>query len=425
MRDQPRSRLPPRLGTGILSPRLEGSAYPGSYSSRPLRVPISLAPWFPQPQKDGVVFAELDNGMEHAYFVGILSKLLSLVSLDRPGVEVSAVEKKFVRPREKPFNYETATSFVLEFCRLSCVSLITFVASVVYLTRAVKSGQIRILPSSWRLLWVTSITLAEKFWEDNYVAPSHLRSTLQQFDVHLSAREFLVLQQALFKALEWKLDIPVPEFHSLMTSLLNNADPRVRRLVTVGSCFTPRPLPKPPMIEFASPATSTTTASDHHRDFRDFRDYRDYADFKRSLKVHDPVPPLVPLVRPPTTSMLSGLAQGRGYPSLAPRRENLSPVPPPPGARLSRDRSDKDISVVSLAAGRGYPSLTGIRGTTSPVPPPPHVVPREATQLDRGIREAFHRDAGRLPISWPNPASLAPPPSLSSLTAPRLFAGYH
>ena len=76
-----------------------------------------------------------------------------------------------------------------------------------------------------------------------------------------------------------------------------------------------------------------------------------------------------------------------------------------------------------LAAGRGYPSLTGIRGTTSPVrasdpaarpatlshgatdselgrdgcaapqagprevPPPPHVVPREATQLDRGIRE--------------------------------------
>merc|ERR1719487_2159035 len=163
---------------------------------------------------------------------------------------------------------------------MSCVSLITFVASVVYLIRAVKLGQIRLLPSSWRLLWVTSITLAEKFWEDNYVAPSHLRSTLQQFDVQLSAGDFLVLQQALFKALKWKLDIPVSEFHALMTSLLNNADPRVRRLVPVGNCFTPRPLPKPPVIEFASPATSTTTASDHYRADRDYRHYADFREYE-------------------------------------------------------------------------------------------------------------------------------------------------
>jgi hypothetical protein len=357
--------------------------------------------------------------MEHAYFVAILSKLLSLVSADRPGTEVSALEKKFVIKRGEHFTYESATSFVYDFCRISCVSLITFVGSVVYLMRAVKLSQIRILPSSWRLLWVTAITLAEKFWEDNYVAPSHLRNTLQQFDVGLSAGDFLVLQQALFKALKFKLDIPVAEFHSLMSSLLNSADPRVRRLVPGGNCFTPRPLPKPPVIEFASPATSTTTASDRDRGYRDYRDYRsfDHYDYTRPLKVHDPVPPLVPLVRPPTTNSLLS-SQGRGYPSAFPRwdNHNLSPVPPLPGARLSRDGSNNDISAASLSAGRGYPAMTGLRGTSSPVPPPPHVAPRDAV---------YHREAGRPPISWQNHSSLVPPTSWSSSLAPRLYTGLH
>jgi hypothetical protein len=381
--------------------------------------------------------------MEHAYFLGIVTRLLEMVSL-ADDHDVPASEQQFILKGEKPFTYESATAFLLDFCRMSCVSLISLVGSLVYVSRAVKSRQIRFHPTTWRLVWTTAVTLSEKFWEDNYVAPSHLRGTLQRFNVDLSSTGFLELQQTLFRILKWQLDIPPEEFHPLMTGLLGRVDPRVQALLPVQACFTPRPLPKPPVIDFASPASSSTTASD-----------RDRHTHARTLKTvsqgHQPIVQLVPSVRPPSKQAgyqpsfqpgyhltqpgqrARGPSPGRtgptGYPTQA--RDTARKMGQP-GHGLTRDSSLTDVG---YAANPAYPSARsytrGVRGTTSPVPPPPGIrdqreslLTREVLARELPVRE-LPRDLGRESVLRRPyaPPSAAPVFAWSNTSGPRLYAG--
>lgn len=208
-------------------------------------------------------FCDENLPKDYQIFVGSVSFLLLRVQPDSREKKMSTLEKMFRQPSPGSiFDVPRHATWMLKMTQRCCFSLTSFMGGLIYLERLRQRGKITLFESTWRSLWVASMIISEKWWEDNYIHPGHILNTYGS--THRS-REFLDMQMRLFEAMHYKLEITKDELKRWRTRLRSEMpEQSILSMVPFQQIFIPRPIPnlkvKKPQIE-KKPAAVTTMNS--------------------------------------------------------------------------------------------------------------------------------------------------------------------
>ena len=197
-------------------------------------------------------------------------------------MRASSCEKKFIIEgfnTAEPVRLSQDIVFLARLTQKCCFSLTTIVGALDILLRLYEKPSICFHASTWRSLLVTCLILSEKMWEDNFVHPMHI---IGQYNTYCpgqfshSKRDFLYMQLAIVEALEWRTNMNLTRYHSLVAAVMATEVPVcIYRVLSSQSqaSLIPRPLPalpkmilpasqrRPPLVRTGSAASTTSSAS--------------------------------------------------------------------------------------------------------------------------------------------------------------------
>ncbi|KAF4676191.1 hypothetical protein FOL47_006582 [Perkinsus chesapeaki] len=251
--------------TEINTPVTTGSSRPFERyfrQSEPNFLPIYDASRYAEllPEYNSSLFSEASESAERAFMLRYTQKLISLVHSAKTTDEELAnnpFESRFAvakadgvgNPRLTSFHSDAA--FVLKMTQRCCFSVATVLGGLDYFLRLIDKGLVTLHHTTWRSLWVCSMLLAEKMWEDNFVHPVHIMGQYSS-SAH-SKREYLQLQMGILKVLNWDMNISLKRFTDLVADIMAHpVSPQVIGAVPghPDKLFVLRPLPKVPKMNF-------------------------------------------------------------------------------------------------------------------------------------------------------------------------------
>lgn len=200
-------------------------------------------------------FCNEDVPLDYAVFTGAATFLLRRIEADPPTPLAEQPESLF-RQGGVPLAHEVRShaAWLLRMTQRCCFSLTSFLGALVYIERLRRARKLTLYESTWRSTWVAMSVLSEKRWEDNYVHPGHVHATYGS--THTS-QDQLLMQIALFKALDYRLAIGGEEFTIWLARLRAEVpDPQILNVVHFQRVFIPRPIPNLKVRKDRTPSTS-------------------------------------------------------------------------------------------------------------------------------------------------------------------------
>jgi hypothetical protein len=159
---------------------------------------------------------------EHLVFVGAVERLLSLISKD-DDTFMDTEEALFVEV-ERPSNFRSRCRFVKDITTRMNFSLQAVVGSVAYLWRLVEAKKVSFNGRTWRLLWLTAVTLADRSIEDDSMQEKYVREILGEM-AYRTKSEFRDMQWCIFKRLNFRTSFIKEDLGELASWCLEaNAD---------------------------------------------------------------------------------------------------------------------------------------------------------------------------------------------------------
>jgi hypothetical protein len=149
---------------------------------------------------------------EHRVFVGAVENLVSLISKDNDSF-MDTDEALFAEV-ERPSNFRSRCRFVKEITVRMNFSLQAVVGSVAYISRLVEAGKFVFNVQTWRLIWLTAVTLADRAIEDDSMQEKYVREILGEIAIRTKA-EFREMQWSIFKHLSFRTSFIKEEFRDL------------------------------------------------------------------------------------------------------------------------------------------------------------------------------------------------------------------
>jgi len=178
-----------------------------------------------------VNFSDETPQQELRLFVGYASAVLRLVQPGKTAMArvAQSLEAKAVTKDDRHnihlYDLSYEARWMLWFTRKCCFSFTSLVSTMIYLETLIKSEHIVFHPCSWRTLWVNMMIVAEKFWEDSYIHPSHI---IRSYTGSPSPRDSVEIQFYLLQGLRWSLNLDRWDFAAVMERLATTAsDPAV------------------------------------------------------------------------------------------------------------------------------------------------------------------------------------------------------
>ena len=120
------------------------------------------------------------------------------------------------------------TSFILSLLHQGMFSINTFIAGIIYLSRFKESTEVSLHTSNWRPLFIISLIVADKVWEDRPVK----NSCISKLFPVLSNEEINILEHFFLKAISFKVVITAEVFTNFREKLmLEVINPDIRACV--------------------------------------------------------------------------------------------------------------------------------------------------------------------------------------------------
>jgi hypothetical protein len=143
---------------------------------------------------------------EHRVFVGAVEKLVSLISEeDAANVRDSSMdtEEAMFLEVERPSNFRSRCKYIKDVTVRMNFSLQAVVGSVSYIWRLVEAQKFSFNVQTWRLIWLTAVTLADRSIEDDSMQERYVREILGEIAYREKA-EFREMQWCIFKHLNYR-----------------------------------------------------------------------------------------------------------------------------------------------------------------------------------------------------------------------------
>jgi hypothetical protein len=174
---------------------------------------------------------------EHRVFVGATAALLDLI-VDDECEDLDPKMEMFVG-EERPFIYRDAARYVKKVTQRLNFNLQAVVASVQYITRLAEAGKITFSTSTWRALWLTSITIADRVIEDDFMQEKYVAQILNETAVR-SKDEFRDMQWHFIRLMDFRTSFDADEFVDIAERYHDADASSVSTIVPLQSVFIER-----------------------------------------------------------------------------------------------------------------------------------------------------------------------------------------
>jgi hypothetical protein len=152
---------------------------------------------------------------EHGTLCGAIAELLTLIE----DAEVGEEERPFVWARDKELSSRQAVKWVLDVTRRLNFTLPAVVLSVHYVSVLVAKRKVVFHATTWRALWFTAVTLADRVIEDDFMQEKFVRAVLRQANPLVTRDQFRDLQFRVLRWLEFKVEMDPEDYQSLCAHL--------------------------------------------------------------------------------------------------------------------------------------------------------------------------------------------------------------
>lgn len=105
--------------------------------------------------------------------------------------------------------------WMMQFVQRCCFTPSSLAAGACYLMRLVGSGRVEFTARTWRSVVLTCMVLAEKYLEDHYVHPLHVRTVFNSMGGGRSPHECTLLELQLFRLLGTQLKVDADEWQQV------------------------------------------------------------------------------------------------------------------------------------------------------------------------------------------------------------------
>jgi hypothetical protein len=168
--------------------------------------------------------------------VGAVAALLALITDDCD--ELDSPMDLF-EGEERPFVFRDAARYVKQVTQRLNFNLQAVVASVQYITRLVEAGKIAFTTSTWRALWLTAITVADRVIEDDFMQEKYVSEILNETAVR-SKDQFRDMQWHFIRLLDFRTSFDADEFVEIAERYHDAESSSVSTVVPLQSIFIER-----------------------------------------------------------------------------------------------------------------------------------------------------------------------------------------